>query len=136
MTKKKTKQEIQYRRKMARKYYHKKADEINRKRRKTQRSTKIKISRKKFVTKTIVRKKRYAPRKSNFSLKIGAGNRVKVRCPIHKDETLHRLIYNYAMTKKATGDNKRGLAGMRGQTNWFYCEKCDIARKVTFVIEK
>lgn len=130
MTRKKTKREIEYRRKQARDNYHKNSDEINRKRRKT----KIKISRKKFATKTIVRKKLYAPRKSNFSLKIGAGNRVRVRCPIHKDETLHRLIYNYAITKKPTGGNKRGLAGMRGQTNWFYCEKCDIARKVTFVI--
>jgi len=135
--KKKTKKEIEYRRKMARKYYHKNTDEINRKRRKTQRRTKIRISRKKFATKRIVRKNRYAtPRITTQSFKIGVGNRLTIHCPIHKNENLHRLIYNYAILKKRIGSSKSGLSGMRGLTSWFYCEKCDVARKVTFVIAK
>ncbi len=116
--KKKTKKEIlEYRRIQGKKYYHSHKDEINRKRKK-ERGTKIK---KRSISR---RKKRSTLPRSNSSLKIGASGRLKIHCPIHKHQTLHRLVYNTAVKKNPSGKNRRGLVGTKGLTDCFYCEKC------------
>lgn len=128
-----TKVQLEHRRKNARDNYAKNNDEINRKRR----ITKIITSRKKFASKTIVRKKRHNTSiRIRNSFKIGVGNRITIRCPIHKNESLHRLIYNTAIQKRPTRKNKRGIAGSRGITNWFFCEKCDLPRQVKLIISE
>lgn len=60
----------------------------------------------------------------------------KVMCPKHKKEIMHRLNYNILIYKKSTRSNKRGVTGKRMITNWFYCPKCDKARKVIYTVTK
>lgn len=70
-------------------------------------------------------------KKKNF-IKMHAYG-LSIRCPIHKEEGLHRLGFNMAVTVKSR-KNKRGLTGKRVSTDWFYCLKCDKPRRVKFVI--
>jgi hypothetical protein len=120
-------------------HYHKNKDAINAKRRKgtklsPKRKKQIQKAKNKFKAKT--RKKRTRQTR-NFSISgISASGRLKVKCPIHKNQFLHRLVFNNAVKIKPTGQNTRGLVGNRGITNWFYCEKCDIARKVTVTLDE
>jgi len=60
----------------------------------------------------------------------------KVMCPKHKNEIMHRLHYHITIYKKPTRGNRRGVTGKRMITNWFYCQKCDKARKVTYTVTK
>jgi hypothetical protein len=112
---KKTEKELREQRRVkGSQYYHKHKDEINRKRRngKTKKRS------------TSRRKKRSILPRRNPSLKISASGRIKIHCPIHKNQIVHRLVYNTAVRKNPSGKNKRGLVGVRGLTDWFYCDKC------------
>lgn len=131
MTEKKTEREIVYRRLKAKENYHKHKDEINARRRKLKKHSTI-HKRKHSKNKT---RRSKIHRRIN-SLKIGIGGRVTIHCPVHKNESLHRLIYNTAIKKRPTKKNRRGFTGGRGLTSWFYCEKCDLPRKMQLIIEK
>ena len=62
--------------------------------------------------------------------------RLKIVCPVHHDETLHRLHYNVIVARKPTKANKRGLVGHSHNTDLFYCARCKKARKVTIAVGK
>jgi len=78
-------------------------------------------------------RKKSKPRSTKSKL-VNQRGRLRVRCPIHKNEEMHRLGFSEAVKKKKTKKNKRGISGVHISTQWFYCKKCDKPRKINFVI--
>jgi len=61
--------------------------------------------------------------------------KLRLLCPKHKTQVLLRMFCHITAYKKPTKQNKRGITGERIVTNFWYCEKCDKARKVEYTIK-
>lgn len=89
-------------------------------------------------TKSKTRKKSITKKKSKqrttTAKTLNQGGKLRITCPIHNGEEIHRLGFNEAIVTKKSKKNKRGMIGTRVSTQWFYCKKCDKPRKITFLI--